>query len=384
MIDEDRRSETAAATLADDARGAVRLITESTRRTTSVVQEMHDAIGSVPLFSDPVYAAVRAVAGAVGVGAEAAVAAFAPLLGSVAPSVPRDAIVAALNGVVGDHLEATGNPLAVKMALHVADAPRDARTLLVLVHGSAMNHHQWLQAGHDHGAFLGRELGVLPAYVHYNSGRHTSTNGRELAELLDVSSVGFDDVVIVAHSMGGLVARAAIAVAGERRWRAKLRGLITLGTPHHGSRLERAGNLFETLGTTRWTSPLQTLARLRSAGITDLRFGNVVDADWQGHDQYAFTTDQRQLTPLPLDVRCCAVAATDDALVAPTSALGEHEQVARTLHFAEVKTVKTTHLGLLASDEVAALLRGWLGEMHLAGVEPSTAVAESGVAPSAR
>ena len=85
--------------------------------------------------------------------------------------------------------------------------------ILVLVHGSCMNDRMWLRNGHDHGAALARDLGYTPLYLHYDSGRHVSTNGRDLAalleELVEAWPVRVAETSLVAHSMGGLVARAA-------------------------------------------------------------------------------------------------------------------------------------------------------------------------------
>jgi len=44
--------------------------------------------------------------------------------------------------------------------------------------------------------------------------------------------------LVVCHSMGGLVARAALQLAGDEDACA---GIVTLGTPHHGSALARFG-----------------------------------------------------------------------------------------------------------------------------------------------
>ncbi len=348
--------------VADDLRGAAAVVVRATQSTTDVVEGMHGAIGAFPVVTDLVYAVVRGVTGVVGKGVDAAVAGLAPLLGDAAPGAVQEGARAALNGLVGDHLEATGNPLAVQMALRPAlDDAHDRRTLLVLVHGSSMNHLQWLRDGHDHGWALARDLGLTPAWLHYNSGRHTSSNGRDFAALLDVESAAFHDVVIVAHSMGGLVARAAVALADNAAWRQKLRALITLGTPHHGSSLERGGNIIETLlGKTPWSAPLQGLARVRSAGVTDLRYGNVVDADWQARDRFAHGGDPRTPTPLPTGVRCCAIAAAADELVAVDSALGVHAQPALSLRFDDRLTVPTNHLGLLSSPAVYDQLLRWL------------------------
>ena len=109
------------------------------------------------------------------------------------------AIVAALNGVIGDHLVASANPLAITMSVtHGGDrVALDARALatpfpasparvVVLVHGLCMNDLQWTRNGHDHGAALARDLGCLPLYLRYNTGRHISTNGHEFAYLLEL------------------------------------------------------------------------------------------------------------------------------------------------------------------------------------------------------
>jgi triacylglycerol esterase/lipase EstA (alpha/beta hydrolase family) len=48
---------------------------------------------------------------------------------------------------------------------------------------------------------------------------------------------GAPQVIIVAHSMGGLVARAYLRAAGT----ARIARIITLGTPHHGTRLASFG-----------------------------------------------------------------------------------------------------------------------------------------------
>jgi pimeloyl-ACP methyl ester carboxylesterase len=108
----------------------------------------------------------------------------------------------------------------------------------VLVHGSCLNDRQWSRLGHDHGAALERDLACTPVYLHYNSGRHLSTNGRELAGLMEALvaawPVPLETLAIMGHSMGGLVARSAIHVAetAGHAWRGKLRKLVCLATPH--------------------------------------------------------------------------------------------------------------------------------------------------------
>src|SRR5208283_2354457 len=132
-----------------------------------------------------------------------------------------------------------------------------------------------------------------------------------------------------------------------RVWRKKLNKLVFLGTPHHGAPLERIGNWVDViLGKTPYVAAFGRLGKIRSAGVTDLRYGNLVDEDWQGRDRFAREPDPRRPIPLPKDVACYAIAATtaaspgaikdlllSDGLVPVISALGRHEDPARTLGF---------------------------------------------------
>jgi hypothetical protein len=376
----------------DDLRGLADGLVTATTGVTDAVQEMHHAFGAFPIITDLNYAAIRGVTRLVGRGLETALETLSPVLGDGVPGAPRDAIVSAINGVVGDHLAATGNPLAITATLRpplpgdddtMAD---DDAVLLVLVHGSSATDQQWHQGNHDHGVVLGLTLGFTPIYARYNSGRHVSENGDALAALLDGAAARFRDVVIVAHSMGGLVARAALhaGTTTQQAWRRKVRALVTLGTPHHGAPLEQGGNVVETLlGKTPWTAPLATLATLRSAGVTDLRHGTIREEDWRDTDRFAPGPDRRTPTPLPDDVRCFAVAATatpadtptgtlrGDGLVPVRSALGDHDDARHRLTFTATAIVpETHHVGLLASPVVFALLMDWLRDLAPVPVAP--------------
>jgi pimeloyl-ACP methyl ester carboxylesterase len=339
-------------------RAATRLAIEATTAVTEIVEAMHREIGGPPaLLSAPIYGAIRGVTGLVGAGLDAALARLEPLLGAGAPG--GEALVAALNGVLGDHLDATGSALAIRMRLRVEGVP--GRKVVVLVHGSSMGDRQWRRRGHDHGEALARDLGYTPVYVQYNSGLHVSRNGRALAALLE--ELPADELAIVAHSMGGLVARSACHHGAGLAWRARLRHLVCLGTPHHGATLERAGNWVGlALGVSRYSAPLGRLARLRSAGVTDLRHGNVLDEHWQGRDRFAHAPDGRAPLPLPDGVRCYAIAGARDGMVAVPSALGVHPRPELTLRFDETWVgAGVGHLDLLDHPEVYEKLRGWLG-----------------------
>jgi hypothetical protein len=265
----------------------------------------------------------------VGGGIDAILGRLVLRFGASPPSAPREALVAALNGVLGDYLADTGNPLAIRLRLRrdgvqlpmerdaLAEAiPSCSGKLLVLVHGLCLDDLQWNRLGHDHGAALARDLGCTPVYLNYNTGLHISTNGAELADalerLLRQWPTPVRDFAIVSHSMGGLVARSACHYGAERghAWPRQLRKLVFLGTPHHGAPMERGGNWIDLLlGVSPFSAPLARLGKIRSAGITDLRYGNLTDEDWQGRDRFA-RGDRRRFVPLPEGVRCYAIAAT--------------------------------------------------------------------------
>jgi hypothetical protein len=156
-----------------------------------------------------------------------------------------------------------------------------------------------------------------------------------------------------------------------------LRHLVFLGTPHHGAPLERAGQWVHVLlGSTAYSRPFARLARLRSAGITDLRYGHVVDSDWEGRDRFRKEPDRRTPVPLPSGVACHALAATlasrrsvaaealvGDGLVPLNSALGVHGDHARTLGFARSRQAVfygMGHLAMLGDAAVARQLVAWL------------------------
>jgi pimeloyl-ACP methyl ester carboxylesterase len=382
-----------------DLRGASRLAVQATRAVTDLVQAMQLAVGGGPdflgrpfalpvrLLTAPVYGHIRAVTSLVGAALDGALAQLAPVLGEGPSGTERDGVLAVVNGVLGDYLIETGNPLAIETQLvhlgHALDLdaltlPGATRKLLVLVHGSSMSERQWLRQGHDHGAALAAELGYTAVYLHYNSGRHISTSGRDLAALLDrlvhAWPAPLDELVVIGHSMGGLVARSAChhAELAAHTWRPKLRSLITLGTPHHGAPLERGGSWIDTLlGISRYSAPLARLGQIRSAGVTDLRYGNVLDEHWEGRDRFAMSGDLRTPLPLPAGVACYAIAGTTapgaaealpgDGLVPIASALGRHDRPELRLDFLDHSiSFATGHLDLLNRPQVYATMRTWL------------------------
>jgi hypothetical protein len=216
-------------------------------------------------------------------------------------------------------------------------------------------------------------------HLHYNSGLHTSTNGRAFAALIEALLQQWPEPLkefgILAHSLGGLVSRSAYyyGMAAGQAWPQHLRKLVFLGTPHHGALLERGGNWVNVcLGLSPYTAPFARLGELRSAGITDLRYGNLLDEDWQGFDRFEHAGDLRHPVPLPEEVRCYAIAANvgkkagdlfGDGMVPLNSALGRHEDPRLTLSFAPSRQwvgYGMNHWDLLSQHAVYEQIRRWI------------------------
>ncbi len=391
-----------------DLRGLTRLGVDGTVGLTDLVEAMHHTIvsgmgiaakssaGRTSGITGFVYGAVRGTTRVLGKGVDAALRAIEATASANAGSPERDALIAALNGLFGDHLADSNNPLAIRMALRcdgvaldlngdalAARLPAATGKILVLAHGLCMNDRQWTRNSHDHGQALARSQGFTPVYLHYNSGRHVWQNGREFADmvqqLLARWPVPLEELVIVGHSMGGLVARSAChhaAVEGQP-WLRSLSKLVCLGTPHHGAPLERGGRWIDVLlGLSPYAAPFARLGKTRSAGITDLRFGNVQDAAGSGRDRHAQHRDDRPPTPLPPGVQTWLLAATlsaspgrvhstmiGDGLVPVPSALGEHRDAALALDVPPSHrhiVADCGHLDLLCHADVSQHLQQWL------------------------
>jgi hypothetical protein len=393
-----------------DLRGASRIAIDATTGIVDLIEVLQKRIartparlggplveGTVQGITGLVYSTIRGVARAVGGGIDAALQRLGRLLGEMESSRGREAMLAALNGVLGDYLVETHNPLALAMQLRRDGKPVDPalaapageaggtrKPLLVLVHGLCLNDLQWQRDGHDHGAALARDLGYIPVYLRYNTGLNVSTNGQAFAQQLETFVAAWpqppESLVILAHSMGGLVARSALhyGTAANHAWAGRLRQMVFLGTPHHGAPFERGGHWIEVLlGGTPYSEPFQRLGRVRSAGITDLRHGSLLDEDWKGRDRFAHGADLRHPVPLPRDVACFAIAAhlgaaekvkphaLGDGLVPIASALGQHADPRLNLDFPPARqwiAHATSHLQLLGSQAVYRQIRQWLGD----------------------
>lgn len=402
-----------------DLRGIAKLATETTSGIQNITEGVHQAVlstmgmprgkekGDTRGITGLVYKSIYGVTDLVAKTIDTALRALQPVFDLVEEEKPgtpeREMVLAILNGVMGDRLLATQSPLATPMSfwcrrqavkLKSGEGLGKATGKIVLIlHGLCMNDLQWRVEKFDEnkvkvgvvelGESLENELGYTPIYLRYNTGLHTSLNGHELAEKLEQLlmhwPVPIEEFSIVGYSMGGLVTRSACHYAKKdgMRWLFHLKSIVFLATPHHGSPLERAGNLLDVLlGVNPYSAPYGKLIKLRSAGITDLRYGHVLDEDWEGHDRFRRKPDSREHVPLPDGVRCFALAATlatkrskladrltGDGLVPLHSALGEHDDPTHTLKFDKDKRAifhQMNHMELGGRPEVVRQVIDWL------------------------
>jgi pimeloyl-ACP methyl ester carboxylesterase len=244
----------------------------------------------------------------------------------LARAVPgrRDDVVAVVNGLFGDTLEDRSSRWATPMTARLGDTvlPLDRHELrevlaqagpvtsriCVLVHGLMSTESIWRfpdDPAATYGSLLADGHDVTVVSVRYNTGRHISTNGRALAQLLAQLvadwPVRVREIDLIGHSMGGLVVRSAclhgsrIRSRGRwlpvgRRWTGKIRRVVLIGVPNTGAGLEA---LVNAASAALWTLPVPATRLValgldrRSAGIKDLRFGAVVDEDWLEQDPAA-------------------------------------------------------------------------------------------------
>ncbi|MFK7773528.1 MAG: esterase/lipase family protein [Saprospiraceae bacterium] len=391
-----------------DLQGLTRLITDATIGITDLVEAMHKRIVHPPLLpSTPVQNLVSNIANItfknirwgtrlIGSGTEKALGQLATVLGETKATDEREAIRSVLNGVIGDYLEKNDNPLKIDMQFrHQGKAisldrenikkayPAINGKIILMVHGSCLNDLRWTRNEHNHGTTLAKELDKTPVYLNYNSGRHISTNGQELNRLLEELiqhwPVPIEELIILAHSMGGLVSRSAIHYGQQEQqsWTKYLKKIIFIGTPHHGAPLEQAGNLLDVvLENIPYAKPFARLGKIRSAGVTDLRYGNLVDEDWQDNDRFKMQSDPRKNILLPEQVACFSIAGLvgksttsisaklrGDNMVSVKSALGKHKKPSKSLNFKKENTwiaEETNHSELLSNLKVYEKIKSWM------------------------
>jgi pimeloyl-ACP methyl ester carboxylesterase len=347
---------------------------------TRIVQGLHDAI------TQGVYAAVRH-----GGGAAFSLAGQAERMATDPARVPgsREQMArSALNGVFGDELQASRSTLAINMGLYAGGAPlavtpeilRGLRPrVCVFIHGLACDEQSWalrsdawrespwanaLPVGEamQYGALLEHEIGVSAVYLRYNTGLAIDANAEQLVALLTQAAEAALQVrewILIGHSMGGLVARRAhaLATAAGEAWAARAPMIVCLGSPHQGAPLEQLGQLATVaLNASDVTRPLGRVANARSQGIKDLRRG------LKGKPKPSVSPALRMVFGTLGDEADPGVGALvgkllGDGLVMPGSAKDD----GLTGDVERVELAGLGHMGLLNHPRVYALLRRWLG-----------------------
>ena len=240
---------------------------------------------------------------------------------------------AAVNGLIGDQLADRDHQLAIEMAVRLpgrdVEVEREALEaafervtgrIAIFVHGLCEGEEAWWMgtradpdvadgdpAPRTYGQRLRDDLDFTPLYLRYNSGLHISTNGRALSWLIERLCrewpVAVEEVALIGHSMGGLIARSACHEAEEagRLWLERATHVVCLGSPHSGSWLEKVVHV-GTIAMRRApeTRGIADFFDLRSDGIRDLRFGYLRDDDWLEADADEWLEDRSQpLAPVP-------------------------------------------------------------------------------------
>ena len=346
-----------------------------------------------------------------------------------------------LNGALGDQLAARADPRAIALSFRRGGHDVDVAGLrlsephqktVVFVHGLMGDELIWQTGFQDpsasrrYGPRLAEEAQLRALYVRFNSGLHLSENGRALSHLLTELVTTYPDavgeLVLVGHSMGGLIIRSAghYALVDEEikikskelktaqnpassqeqsdlddpflifnsqflitkaPWLAHLRSIFLLGTPNDGSWLEQNSHLTARLLERINLFPTRFLSKAlnqRSNGIKDMRHSVLVDEDWQDARADDRRPPRTPVPPLPgvryhilmgAWLRATRPAALreyfGDGLVGKGSARGEDTfgDEAALSAGAQVRTAvfsQQHHGGLLAHPEVFQYLKNWV------------------------
>jgi pimeloyl-ACP methyl ester carboxylesterase len=191
--------------------------------------------------------------------------------------------------------------------------PRSAKGIpVLLVHGLVCNSGAWWWMRRQlrrHGVGRTYTINLEPIFSDID------VSARQLAERVQqiCAQTGEPKILIIAHSMGGLVSRACLhRYGGEQR----IAGLLTVGSPHHGTMLAR-------------TLPI-------AENIRQMQPGN----PWLN----SLNQFEHGAAPIPIT----SVYSAHDNLVSPQAS-------ARLAHAENVRLRAVGHVSLLFSRELATL-----------------------------
>lgn len=304
-------------------------------------------------------------------------------------------VIGAINGIIGDYLEKKNNPLSIPMTLLFnGERINDFNTLpkqkkykfAIFIHGLSDSDERWFyktESGENTG--FGKNLhqheGYLPLYIRYNSGLHISENGEKLHRLLnDFFSNNLDkteEIVIIGHSMGGLITHSAIQHAKmlNENWESKLTKVFLLGSPHQGAPLEKGAHLVSGL-LKAFPQPYLKLAadvlNLRSNGIKDLRYGYTHKDEWEGHNPDEILKNRKKPAEVYHDIEYYIIAGSifssgeqllaqwlGDMMVPVSSALGISKNKLFHYHFRNenVQLIESVlHIQLPVHEQVLSFI----------------------------
>lgn len=296
---------------------------------------------------------------------------------------PRGRFVSsAVNGLIGDRLVRERPRMAISMAVRDEgrDVPLDVDGLraafpaatpriVVFLHGLCETEAYWRKGRERLGTTYGEMLageGWTPVYLRVNTGLSLRENGVALAalmrDLVESWPVEVERVAMVGHSMGGLIVRAAGAVATEpgvpaRPWTELVTDVVTLGTPHLGAPIARGiGHGSRGLARFPETAAFGRILDWRSVGVHDLVAGLAEDVPPLPHASYRLVAATLTTSP-----RHPVGHVVGDLLVRVPSAYGRDPYGRRLFPGATVLHLgRTDHFGLLNHPEVHAALRRWL------------------------
>ncbi len=209
---------------------------------------------------------------------------------------------------------------------------------------------------------------TAPILLRYNTGLHISVNGRTLAGILDLLHdqwpVPITELVLVGHSMGGLVARSACHYGHRAGRRARLPGAAWPS------------------GDASWAWGSKPHAVFEARSDLDLRYGACLDDDWRDADPDEFLRDRCREAPFLPHATYHFVSSTvappllgmlaGDHLVRPKSAAGLGRS--RRIPFAQEHGLILTglnHFDLLNHPLIYAKLHHWLSQSAIcsAGID---------------
>ena len=288
-------------------------------------------------------------------------------------------VMSAVNGFIGDRLAEQQHELAITMAVRrrgrdvplepdaLAEAfPTATSDLVIFLHGLGEADEAWQRGARESGGSYGKRLAAdtswTPVYLRANSGLPIAENGVALAALIDGLVTAWPTdvrrIALVGHSMGGLVIRAACAVATDSAhpWNELVTDVVTLGTPHLGAPLERGVALgARALGRLPESAPFGRILEYRSVGILDLRGGLAPDLENLPHARYHLVA-----ATLASSRRHPVSETLGDLLVRYPSATGRPRRGPELFPGADVLHIRGGHFALLNHPQVYDALRTWL------------------------